>query len=181
MKDRIDTSCTKKKFIRKVHAGYYTRRRAESSYSVRSYSIVEGAVLCLALNLIVIVEFDRLRSFLSEFPRIMAAYRQSWPIAKPVSCSTATVCQLDLPDLPDRPYHPDAKVVFPKRAFGQKKQVFCGAQHQWFTQWPFLHYDKGKDVVFCHTCVNAFRLGRILSSKNASTAFVSDIDQCVMD
>ena len=144
MKDRIDTSCTKKKVIRKVHAGYYTRRRAESSYSVRSYSIVEGAVLCLALNLIVIVEFDRLRSFLSEFPRIMAASRQSWPIAKSVSCSTATVCQLDLPDLPDRPYHPDAKVVFPKRAFGQKKQVFCGAQHRGSRNGRFCIMTKGR-------------------------------------
>ena len=30
----------------------------------------------------------------------------------------ATVGQLDLPDLLDHPYHPDAKVVFPKRTFG---------------------------------------------------------------
>ena len=101
----------------------------------------------------------------------MAASRQTWPIAKLDSCLTATVGQLDLPDLPDRPYNPDVKVVFPNCTFGHKKQVFCRAQHHWFTKWPFLHYDQGKDVVFCHTCVNAFKLGRILWSKNASTAF----------
>ena len=36
-----------------------------------------------------------------------------------------------------------------------------------------LHYDEGQDVMFCHTCVTAFKLGRIKSSKNAATAFVS--------
>ena len=30
--------------------------------------------------------------------------------------------------------------------------------------WPFLHYDEGKDV-FCHTCVTGFRQGKIKSSK----------------
>eukprot|EP00731_Ephydatia_muelleri_P024881 Em0016g1152a len=34
-----------------------------------------------------------------------------------------------------------------------------------------LHYDEGQDVMFCHTCVTAFKLGRIKSSKNAATAF----------
>ncbi|KAL5474965.1 hypothetical protein EMCRGX_G027003 [Ephydatia muelleri] len=36
-----------------------------------------------------------------------------------------------------------------------------------------LHYDEGQDVMFCHTCVTAFKLGRIKSSKNAATAFVT--------
>ena len=44
--------------------------------------------------------------------------RQTWPIAKPDSCLTTTVGQIYLPDLPDRPYHPDTKVVLPKRDFG---------------------------------------------------------------
>ena len=57
-------------------------------------------------------------SFVSEFPQSMASSRQTWPITKPNSCLTTRVGQLDLPDLPDRPYHPDAKVTFPKRAFG---------------------------------------------------------------
>ena len=41
----------------------------------------------------------------------MAASRQTWSLAKPDSCSTEMVGQLDLVNLPDRPYHPDAKVV----------------------------------------------------------------------
>ena len=57
----------------------------------------------------------------------MAASRQTWPIVKPESCLPAMAGRLDLPDLPDRPYHPDAKVVFPKRAFGHKKHFFAEA------------------------------------------------------
>eukprot|EP00731_Ephydatia_muelleri_P027422 Em0019g295a len=36
-----------------------------------------------------------------------------------------------------------------------------------------LHYNEGQDVMFCHTCVTAFKLGRIKTSKNAATAFVT--------
>eukprot|EP00731_Ephydatia_muelleri_P001852 Em0001g1852a len=60
-----------------------------------------------------------------------------------------------------------------QRSFGKTKPVFCSAKSQWFDTWPFLHYDEGQDVMFCHTCVTAFKLGRIKSSKNAATAFVT--------
>ena len=48
----------------------------------------------------------------------MDASRQTWPIAKPYLCLMATVGRLDLPGLPDRPYHPEPKVIFPKHALG---------------------------------------------------------------
>ena len=94
----------------------------------------------------------------------MAASRLTWPIVKPDSCLTATGGRLDLPDLPDRPYHPHAKVVFLKHAFGRKKEFFCGAQHHWFMQWSFLHYDQGKEVVFCE-----LRMGGEVRSNLKST------------
>ena len=78
-----------------------------------------------------------------------------------------------LPSLTDEPHHPKPGYVFPKRAFGKTKPVMCAAQSQWFNSWPFLHYDEGQDVVFCHTCVTAFKLDRIKSSNNAANAFVS--------
>ena len=77
-----------------------------------------------------------------------------------------------LPSLPDKPHHPK-DFAFPKRTFGKSKPVLCSAQSQWFNSWPFLHYDEGQDVVFCHTCVTAFKLDRMKSSNNAASAFVS--------
>ena len=79
---------------------------------------------------------------------------------------------MSIPSLPDEPHHPKS-FAFPKRSFGMTKPVFCSAKSQWFDTWPFLHYDEGQDVMFCHTCVTAFKLGRIKSSKNVATAFVS--------
>jgi len=77
-----------------------------------------------------------------------------------------------LPDLPAEPHQPSS-FNFPKRCFGQKKPVYCSFQRQWFVNWPFLHYDEAQDVVFCHTCVTAFKLNKIKSSHNAAAAFVS--------
>ena len=79
---------------------------------------------------------------------------------------------MSIPSLTDEPHHPKS-FAFPKRSFGMTKPVFCSAKSQWFDTWPFLHYDEGQDVMFCHTCVTAFKLGRIKSSINAATAFVS--------
>ena len=78
-----------------------------------------------------------------------------------------------LPSLPNEPHHPTNRFVFPKRTFGLTKPVKCSAHYNWFQSWPFLHYDEGQDVVFCHTCVKAFELDRMKTSKNAADAFVS--------
>ena len=79
--------------------------------------------------------------------------------------------RVSIPSLPDEPHHPK-RFAFPKRSFGKKQLVFCSAT-QWFNTWPFLHYDEEQDMMFCHTCVTAYKLGRIKSSKNTATAFVS--------
>ena len=55
--------------------------------------------------------------------------------------------------------HHSKDFAFPKRTFGKSKPVLCFAHSQWFGTWPFLHYDEGQDVVFCHTCVTAVKLG----------------------
>ena len=83
-----------------------------------------------------------------------------------------TLKQSSFPALSDRPHHLMPGFEFPKRLFGKAKQVLCSGQSQWFDTWPFLHYDEGQDVVFCHTCVTTFKLGRMKSSNNASSALV---------
>ena len=85
---------------------------------------------------------------------------------------TVNVLKGSLPRLPDKPHHPQ-KFLFFKRMFGKTKPVMCSAQSQWFTTWPFLHYDEAQDVAFCHTCVMAFKLDRIKSSNNVANAFAS--------
>ena len=56
-----------------------------------------------------------------------------------------------LPTLSDEPYHCKAGFAFSERSFGKSKPVLCFAQSHWFCSWPFLYYDEGQDVVFCHT------------------------------
>ena len=90
-------------------------------------------------------------------------------------CSTA---KRGYPDLPEEPHQPVA-FTFPKREYGKTIKVRCSFQRQWFRVWPFLHYDEAQDVVYCHTCVTAFKHGKILASHNAATAFVSYVVQCL--
>ena len=78
-----------------------------------------------------------------------------------------------LPSLPDEPHHPKPNFLrSPKSTFGKSKHVLCSAQSQWFSSWPFLHYDEAQDVVLCHTCVTAFKLHRMKTSNNAANALV---------
>ena len=62
-----------------------------------------------------------------------------------------------LPDIPDQPHRPAATFIYLKREFGKKIIVRRSFQPSWFTNWPWLHYCKDSDVVFCHTCVSALR------------------------
>ncbi len=78
-----------------------------------------------------------------------------------------------VPDLPDKPHHPSCSFNFPKRVYGLKAMTSCSFKHHWFKSWPFLHYNEAQDVVFCHTCVKAFRTKRMKTSHNAVAAFVS--------
>ena len=75
-----------------------------------------------------------------------------------------------LPSLPDEPHHPTNRFVLPKKTFGHTKPFKCSTHYNWFQSWPFLHYDEGQDV-FCQTCVKAFELDRMKTSKNVADAY----------
>ena len=74
------------------------------------------------------------------------------------------------PDILTVPHQPSSCFAFPKRPFGKQNRSF---QRSWFIQWKFLHYDEANDTVFCHTCVSAFKEGKMKSSC-AEPAFVSN-------
>ena len=80
-----------------------------------------------------------------------------------------------LPDFgaEDKPNQP-LQFDFPKREFGKTKIVNRAFQAQWFAKWQWLHYDCSRDLVFCHTCVTAFKTGKLrLSMGNVKdSAFI---------
>ena len=42
-----------------------------------------------------------------------------------------------------------------------KRLVYRSFQPNWFSKWPFLHYEESSDEVFCHTCLMAYKLNRM--------------------
>ena len=63
--------------------------------------------------------------------------------------------------------HQPTEFDFPKRAFGKKSMAYRSFQPSWFKTWKWLHYDEGRDVVFCHTCVTAVKSGKLKLAGNA--------------
>ena len=89
-----------------------------------NYSLLVGAVISIEFDLeLTKVKIKRLlhhRSFVSKFAWTMAAClhtdlpnRQTGLLLDGIGRPT-----INFHDLPDRPYHPDAKVVIPKSDFG---------------------------------------------------------------
>ena len=87
------------------------------------------------------------------------------------SSSSSSKVQFDLPEIPLVPHQPKS-LTFPKGAFGKTKVVYRSFQPMWLKQWPFLHYDETKDVVYCHTCITGFKEGK-MKSPHVDPAFMS--------
>lgn len=81
----------------------------------------------------------------------------------------------DLPEVSDSPHQPGTAFKFPKRSFGKKSVTTRSFQSSWFQQWPFLHYDEGKDLAYCHICVTSYKQKKMRTSK-ADPAFVSNLN-----
>ena len=75
--------------------------------------------------------------------------------------------------VPTKPNQPLTGVQFPKRSFGRTKVVERSCQSSWFSRWPFLHYDEGKDALFCHTCLLVYKSKKMKTTSRADPAFVS--------
>ncbi|KAL5469095.1 hypothetical protein EMCRGX_G030291 [Ephydatia muelleri] len=77
-----------------------------------------------------------------------------------------------LPDIGENPNHP-IKYNFPKRAFGVKDITHRSFQAQWFQKWSWIHYDEGRDIVFCSICVKAARSNKLKAAKICDLSFIS--------
>ena len=77
-----------------------------------------------------------------------------------------------LPDIGENPNHP-IKYNFPKRAFGVKEKTHRSFQAQWFQKWSWIHYDEGRDIVFCSICVKAARSNKLKAAKTCDVSFIS--------
>ena len=80
--------------------------------------------------------------------------------------------EVDATDLPESLHQPGPDFSFPKRSFGKRTVVQQSFQHAWFSKWPFLHYNKADDTVFCFTCRNMFKEKKNKTSTKADPAFV---------
>ena len=72
----------------------------------------------------------------------------------------------EIPSVSDKPHQP-FNFKFPRRAFGKKTVAYRSFQPTWFNTWKWLHYDEGRDLVFCHTCVTAIKSGKLKARGNA--------------
>ena len=71
--------------------------------------------------------------------------------------------------LPEKPHHPSKDFMFPKTKFGSRNPRFC--QHNWFDNYPWLHYDIEKDCVVCFYCMK--NVSKLTAEKNKEPAYTS--------
>ena len=71
----------------------------------------------------------------------------------------------------DSAFHPPKSFTFPKQQTGKQ---FRSCHHNWFYDFPWLHYDQQKDCVFCFHCMKQKNLGNLCSVKKRSPIFISN-------
>ena len=79
---------------------------------------------------------------------------------------------LPTPAIGSKPHQP-VSFKFPKREYGKKTVVKRSFQPQWFSSWPWLHYDEQRDLVFCYACVKAYREKKLQCIGNLESAYIS--------
>ena len=89
-----------------------------------------------------------------------------------MALSKLSTARLPTPEIPEKPHQP-LTLCFPKREFGKKQVVKRSFQSSWFKQYRWIHYDEEQDLVFCHTCVKAYKEKKLTSSSNLDPCFIS--------
>ena len=68
---------------------------------------------------------------------------------------------------------PPPSYSFSKRLFGKKNIVQRSCLAVWFQSWSWLHYDEGKDALFCYMYMRATKEKKKVSRWSGEPAFVS--------
>ena len=72
----------------------------------------------------------------------------------------------------DKPFHPPKNFKFPEKRFG--KEIFNrSCQSQWFEDHQSLHYDVGRDSLFCYVCQNRDDQSQLQAELKKETIFIS--------
>ena len=74
---------------------------------------------------------------------------------------------MDITPVPNQP----ATFKFPQRSFGKTNPVQRSFQVSWFSNRTWLHYDEANDLAFCHTCMIAYKDGK-LNLETMDKAFI---------
>ena len=72
----------------------------------------------------------------------------------------------------DKPFHPPKNFKFPEKRFG-KETFNRSCQSQWFEDHQWLHYDVGRDSLFCYVCQNSDDQSQLQAERRKETAFIS--------
>ena len=80
--------------------------------------------------------------------------------------------QLPTPVIGDKAHQPHT-FRSPQREFGKSSVVKRSFQQQWFSRWPWLHYDEGQDRAFCFSCVVAYQNNQLQSAHCLEKTFIS--------
>lgn len=80
--------------------------------------------------------------------------------------------KLSTPLIGEKPHQP-LSFKFPKREFGKTSIVKRSFQPQWFSRWPWLHYDEERDLAFCFTCVKAYNDNKLHGVSSLEYTYIS--------
>ena len=82
--------------------------------------------------------------------------------------------QWSVPPIGERPHQP-ISFRFPQREFGKKldsdhatsrgKRAFISSQLEWFSKWPWLHYNEDSDSVYSFHCIKAYSQNKLLGCR----------------
>ena len=79
---------------------------------------------------------------------------------------------LETPTIGEKPNQP-RNYKFPSCEFGKKVVVKRSFQKNWFSRFPWLHYDVHKDSAFCFICVRAYIERKLESIGNLESTYIS--------
>ena len=80
--------------------------------------------------------------------------------------------RLPTPSIGEKPHQP-LSFKFPKREYRNTKVVKRSFQPQWFSRWPWLHYDEERDLAFCYACVKAYKDNKLHGVSSVEYTYIS--------